>query len=200
MDKEKSLLLDKFIENCPFDGWSDRCLSNSAQQLSFEKNYEKVLFPNGVDDLTIYFADKVEAEFLKQGAEVLSKQLKHREKAKELMILKLRMYQRKLKTAEGFKKFVSYFFNPFNAFVGLKGVYNFADDSWNLMNDKSEGVTFYTKRLSFGGIYAKAVIYAINDESDNLIETERFIERKIDDLMKINKIKLKFNELVAKFK
>ncbi|HCR86109.1 MAG TPA: COQ9 family protein [Alphaproteobacteria bacterium] len=197
---KKDKLLEKFIENCVFDGWNDECLKSSARQLGFENNYEKMLFPQGIRDLTLYFADATEKKFLADARDILSNQLKHKDKAKALMIHKLRLYRQNLKSAEGFKKFASYFFTPANALTGLKGVYNFADDSWKLMNDNSQGFSFYTKRISFGAIYSKAVLHVINDESDNLVDTENFIERKIDDLMKINKIKLKFNELLGKFK
>ena len=198
MDENKQKLLRQFLESLLFEGWTESNLKNSAAELKFPEGYLNVLFSGGLAEFTLYFANLVEEEYKKRAVEVVSADAKLKQKATGLMMLKLRLYQEKLITHEGFKKFISYFFNPANMLSGLMGVYNFADDSWHLLSDKSTDFSFYTKRLSFGAIYAKAAIYALNDESENLENTEKFIERRIDELMKFGKLKQKFNNLTEK--
>lgn len=198
MHNKRDDIISEFIRNLPFEGWNENNLSISASNINIDAGELKMLFPGGLEEFTSYFTETTEQVFKKRVKEAIKKVEGLKKKAKELMILKLRVYHEVFGDKEGFKKFISYFFNPLNAAAGLKGVYNFASDSWYLMGDSATDFSYYTKRVSFGGIYTKAAIYAINDESENLEDTEKFIERRIDDLMKFGKLKQKFNSLTNK--
>jgi ubiquinone biosynthesis protein COQ9 len=195
MEKSKEQFLLQFLKNTAFDGWGEGNFHKTAKQLNFENNFEDILFSGGVEELTLYFAELVQNKFKLNAENIVATKEKLQVKAKKLMIEKIRLYISEIGSLEGFKAFVSYFFKPASIFTGAKGVYNFASESWYLLNDKSTDFSYYTKRISFSGIYAKAVIYAVNDTSENLQHTELFIERKIDDLMKLNKIKFKIRDL-----
>lgn len=199
MHDKRDDIISEFIRNLPFEGWNERNLLTSAKNINIDAGELKMLFPGDLEEFTIYFAETAEELFKKRAKENINEEDGLKKKAKELMILKLRVYHEIFGDKEGFKKFISYFFNPMNVASGLKGIYSFANDSWYLMGDKSTDFSFYTKRVSFGSIYSKAAIYAINDDSENLQDTEKFIERRIDDLMKLGKLKQKFNNLAKKF-
>ncbi|MCR6678989.1 hypothetical protein NVV43_26195, partial [Escherichia marmotae] len=47
----------------------------------------------------------------------------------------------------------------------------------------------YTKRLMLGGVFASTLLVWLDDQSEGFMETGAFLDRRIDDVMKIEKAK-----------
>ena len=57
----------------------------------------------------------------------------------------------------------------------------------------------YTKRALLAGVYSATVVFWLNDSSEDFSRTWRFLERRIDDTMRIPKITQRFKETLARF-
>jgi ubiquinone biosynthesis protein COQ9 len=60
---------------------------------------------------------------------------------------------------------------------------------WRIAGDTSTDYNHYTKRLMLGGVYASTLLVWLDDASEGFIETRSFLDRRIDDVMKIEKAK-----------
>ena len=53
---------------------------------------------------------------------------------------------------------------------------------------------FYTKRALLSGVYSATVLYWLNDNSEDFEKTWQFLDRRIDDVMQIEKFKAQMRE------
>ncbi|KAH7350283.1 COQ9-domain-containing protein [Pyrenochaeta sp. MPI-SDFR-AT-0127] len=60
-----------------------------------------------------------------------------------------------------------------------------ADEIWFLAGDQSVDTSWYTKRATLSAVYSSAEVYMTQDKSPNFIETEQFLDNRLEDLMKI---------------
>jgi ubiquinone biosynthesis protein COQ9 len=60
-----------------------------------------------------------------------------------------------------------------------------ADEIWFLAGDQSVDSSWYTKRASLSAIYSATEVYMTQDTSNNYIETEQFLDNRLQDLMKM---------------
>ena len=60
---------------------------------------------------------------------------------------------------------------------------------WYAAGDTSTDFNFYTKRATLAGVYSSTLLYWLNDRSPGSEATWGFLDRRIDDVMKIEKLK-----------
>jgi len=56
-----------------------------------------------------------------------------------------------------------------------------SDEMWFLAGDTSVDSSWYTKRASLAGIYAAAEVYQTTDRSTEFRDTERFLDRRLEE-------------------
>lgn len=59
-----------------------------------------------------------------------------------------------------------------------------ADEIWFLSGDQSVDSSWYTKRATLSAIYSSTELYMTQDKSSNFVETEQFLDNRLQDLMK----------------
>jgi ubiquinone biosynthesis protein COQ9 len=189
--QEKAEILKKFIESLVFEGWNQQTLEKSIESAGLDKSQLAILYPGGIAEFTQEFIDGCNKQALEISAEPSFTKLKTQEKVRELIFSRIKTYHFKLQNLEALKKFMAYNVKPFQLGESLKNIYDFSSDVWYTIGDKSTDFSFYTKRLSLSMIYSKSMLYSLNDKSENLHSTQKFIQNSIDGLMKINKLKSK---------
>ena len=83
---------------------------------------------------------------------------------------------------------------PHHAADGAKLIWETADHVWNALGDTSEDLNWYTKRATLAGVWASTVLFWSGDDSMNHADTMAFIDRRIDDVMRIEKVKGQLRE------
>ncbi|MEL7027234.1 MAG: COQ9 family protein, partial [Pseudomonadota bacterium] len=64
-----------------------------------------------------------------------------------------------------------------------------ADHMWTAIGDTSDDYNWYTKRATLAGVWGATVLYWLGDDSLEQQNTHAFIDRRIDDVMRIEKVK-----------
>ena len=82
---------------------------------------------------------------------------------------------------------------PMYAADGAKAIWGTADAIWNALGDTSEDVNWYTKRATLSGVYSATVLYWLGDTSEDHAETWAFLDRRIENVMQIEKLKAQVN-------
>lgn len=57
-----------------------------------------------------------------------------------------------------------------------------ADEIWFLAGDTSVDTSWYTKRASLASIYAATELFMTSDASTSFSETEKFLDRRLQDV------------------
>ena len=63
------------------------------------------------------------------------------------------------------------------------------DTIWRACGDTSTDFNFYSKRIILAGVFSTTLLYWLSDESEDYADTWRFLDRRIKDVMKIEKTK-----------
>jgi ubiquinone biosynthesis protein COQ9 len=95
---------------------------------------------------------------------------------------------------EAVRRGTTLFSLPMYAADGARALWGTADAIWSALGDTSEDVNWYTKRATLSGVYASTVLYWLGDNSPGHAETWAFLDRRIDDVMQIEKVKARMRE------
>lgn len=196
IEYEKLLILTKFLENAPFERWSNHNLKSSAAECGFSSGYVSLLFNKGIDDLTGYFYQilnrSLAESFLKKNMYT-----KIVDKISYLIELKLDLYD---SHRRAIPLLVQYNIAPQNLRQTQSFLWQTCDQIWFLAGDKSTDYNYYTKRTLLGYVYTSSVMYWLSDESANYAETKKFIRCKLQEVLKLGQWKdsvMRFFEKLA---
>ena len=78
---------------------------------------------------------------------------------------------------------------PQNLKQAAKLGWHAADTIWRAAGDTATDLHHYSKRAILGSIYAATLLFFVNDESEGWADTAAFLDRRIDDVMKFEKLK-----------
>ena len=64
-----------------------------------------------------------------------------------------------------------------------------ADRMWRIAGDRATDFNHYTKRAILMGVYGSTTLVFLDDDSDGLVQTRAFLDRRIDEVMRFEKAK-----------
>ena len=173
-------------ENAVFDGWSQTAVDAAADSNDVDREQARLAVPKdqaGKIDLYIRGVDRaLEEWFTPERLE----RLKIREKIRAIIWKRLEI---QAPAREAVRRALSILAMPQNAPAALKIGWRTADLMWRIAGDASTDYNHYTKRVMLGGVYASTLLVWRDDQSDGWAETASFLDRRIDDVMKIEKLK-----------
>lgn len=181
---DRAALLEAILPNAIFDGWSDAAFRLAAEQAGIDLALARVLCPRGALDLAADHHRQGDAEMRRRlAAEDLSA-LRFRDRIARAILLRLEGMDR-----ETVRRAVSLFALPQHAGEATKLMWGTADAIWTALGDSSDDLNWYTKRASLSAVYSATVLYWLNDESEGHEATRDFLDRRIDDVMRFEKLK-----------
>jgi ubiquinone biosynthesis protein COQ9 len=173
-------------ENAVFDGWTRQAVDSAAQQLGFDPVQARLAKPksqSAMIDLYIQEVDRgLEAYFT---PERLS-QLKIRDKIRALVWRRLEIMA---PAREAVRRALAILAMPQNLPLALRISWRTADRMWRIAGDTSTNFNHYTKRMTLGAVYGSTLLVWLDDQSEGWTTTAGFLDRRIDDVMKIEKVK-----------
>ena len=173
-------------ENAVFDGWSPAAVDSAAGQAGIEPAQARLALPkdqSGKIELYIRAVDReLEAWFTPERLQAL----KIREKIRSLIWKRLEIMA---PAREAVRRALSILAMPQNIPTGLKAGWRTADVIWRIAGDSSTDFNHYTKRATLAGVYASTLLVWLDDQTEGWSETAAFLDRRIDDVMKIEKAK-----------
>ena len=81
---------------------------------------------------------------------------------------------------------------PQHALQGAHLAWRSADRIWRLAGDTATDFNHYSKRALLIGVYASTTLVFLDDQSDGLADTRAFLDRRIGDVMRIEKAKARW--------
>lgn len=179
-------LVDAMVSEATFDGWSRSALAAAARQLELPAGEADRLFPGGpVDILTFSSARGDQRTVADMDTEGVAS-LKIRDRITQAVRIRL---ERHAGGREAARRALATLSLPFNAPVALRLLYRTVDALWYAAGDTSTDFNFYTKRATLAGVYSSTLLYWLSDRSPGSEATWGFLDRRIDDVMKIEKLK-----------
>jgi ubiquinone biosynthesis protein COQ9 len=179
-------LADSLAAEAAFDGWSRASLSAAARSLGLPQGEAERLFPGGSLDVLAYVSERADRRMVEdmEAEGVLG--LKIRDRIREATRIRL---ERHVGNREAARRALALLALPFNAPLGLRLLYRTVDAMWYAAGDTSVDFNFYTKRATLAAVYSSTLLYWLNDRSPGSEATWAFLDRRIDNVMQVEKLK-----------
>lgn len=171
-------LLAAALDEAPFSGWTIASLAAAARAAGLSEGQAALAAPGGVGDLLDLFEDQTDQAML-ANAQFGSNSLRGR--VKTLVMARLRHmqpYREALRRA-----------GPHAALAAPGWMWRTADRIWKALGDPSTDYNFYSKRTILTGVLAATMLVFLADETEELVETEAFLTRRLDGVMAFEKAK-----------
>lgn len=182
----QDILLDAILPHVPFDGWSRAAFEAARADAEMSRAEADAAAPRGALDLAIAFHRRGDIAMVEGMKTSNLSEMKIREKVSSALRLRLDVMA---DHREAVRRASALFALPQHAPDGAKLIWETADQVWTAMGDTSRDVNWYTKRATLSGVWASVVLYWLGDETPGAADTTAFIDRRIDDVMRIEKIK-----------
>lgn len=195
LDRARIQILDAALPNVPFEGWSLTLFRDAAKEAGVAPDMARAAFPMGVVELLTFWLDRCDAE----TAAVLKTRDLAAMKVRERITLAVRtrletMAKHRIAAQRG----LSFFALPLNAGAGLGSLYRTVDTIWRAAGDTSTDFNFYTKRVLLAGVYTATLNAFLADDSEGFAQTWAYLDRRIADVMQIEKAKAQAGAFLEK--
>lgn len=178
-------LLDAAKLHVPFDGWSEATLKAAASEADIDPGLVAAICPRGAVDLALAYHEAGDHAMLARLEAADLGDMRFRDRIAFAVRARLEAVEDKELVRRG----MTLFSLPIYAADGARAVWQTCDRIWLALGDTSEDVNWYTKRATLSGVYGTTVLYWLGDTSEDHARTWEFLDRRIEDVMQIEKFK-----------
>ncbi|MEY4463783.1 MAG: hypothetical protein RLZZ81_754 [Pseudomonadota bacterium] len=173
---KKLSFVQSLLELLPFNEWNSTLLEEAEKKCGFAKGYALIVFPEGLSEIVEFFEGYLD-NILLESLTKIEEPAKIREKIS--LAVKIRV---KTVLPIIHSKNAAYF--ALNPMQGTEVAFRSCDAIWRYAGDKSLDFNYYTKRGLLLSVYISSILFYIQDESDNYVDTDKFIETSVENIVK----------------
>jgi ubiquinone biosynthesis protein COQ9 len=186
LDELRRALAPLLPANAVFDGWSDKALAMAAAELGVPAPRARLAFPGGATDMIDAWFDAIDRSMATAFPLERIESLKIRQRIYELVMHRLEVAN---PHKEALRRALAILAQPQNLPLAGRLGWRAADRMWRIAGDKATDFNHYSKRAILMGVYGSTSLVYLDDESDGLAATRAFLNRRIDDVMRFEKVK-----------
>ena len=183
MDDERDRLIDAALSHVVFEGMGERAIAEGARDIGMSPAMARVWLPRGGADLAAAYHRRGDLA-LREGLAAEPPQGRFRDRIAQAIMRRLALSDRDLARAGA-----AVFALPHNAVLGARLIWETADTIWDGLGDQSEDANWYSKRATLSAVHGATVLYWLGDDSPETAETRAFLDRRIDGVMRFEKVK-----------
>jgi ubiquinone biosynthesis protein COQ9 len=187
-------LLDAMMDHIAFDGWTTAALNTAAEDIGVTPEMAELAFPRGAIEVLELHLENADQMLMQALADLDLPSMRIRDRI--TIAVKTRLEQN-TPHREAIACGLAMLAMPQHITLGSKALWRTADVMWRAAGDTSTDHNWYTKRMTLSGVYSAVLLYWLNDESDGFADTWEFLDRRIEDVMKIEKAKFEMRKASA---
>ncbi len=185
-------ILQEALHEAPFSGFSDATLRVASSRAGATPAQIAVLFPDGPASLVAAFSHWADAQIETRLSEERPERIRDRiTKAVRVRLEALAPHKEAARRAAAFLAL------PMHAPLATTLLFESVDTMWRAAGDSSSDFNYYTKRALLAGVYASTLVYWFSDESYDSAKTWAFLDKRIDDVMQIQKMRGELEKAVS---
>ncbi|MCA0910655.1 COQ9 family protein [Qipengyuania gaetbuli] len=189
LDELRLALAPAIADAAIFDGWSDAALEMAADQLGADIDVARLAFKGGAIDMVFAWIEAVDLGMAAAFPDDVIGKMKIRERIRSLVQFRLDAVAGQ---EEALRRALAIMAMPQNAPASAKRGWQTADLMWRLAGDTATDYNHFTKRAILASIYGATLAVFVEDESEGKAETRAFLDRRIEGVMKFEKVKAKW--------
>ncbi|WP_370212594.1 COQ9 family protein [Roseovarius sp.] len=191
----KSRLLAAIKPHVAFDGWGPEAFAAAVQEAEIAPELARAACPRGAIDLAVAYHEAGDAAMVAALDAMDLDEMRFRDRIAAAVMARLAAVD----DPELVRRGMTLFALPHHAAEGAALIWGTADRIWTTLGDSSRDVNWYTKRATLSGVYSSTVLYWLGDHSADHADTRAFLDRRIEDVMRFEKLKagLRDNALLS---
>ena len=186
LEELRIALAPAVADNAVFDGWTREAVQLAAEQNGVDPDVAQLAYKGGATAMVQAWIEAVDARMVLENPKETLANLSIRERIRTLVQFRLDAIAGQ---EEALSRATAILALPQNVGLGLRLGWNSADLMWRLAGDTATDYNHYTKRTILGGIYAATLAVFAQDDSEHKAETRAFLDRRIEDVMRFEKVK-----------
>lgn len=193
--RDRADILAAALPHVAFDGWSLKVMREAAEAAGLDHGRMRLAFPDGVVDLVDYFCADGDRRMRERLAEKNLSKMKVRDRI--LLAVRTRI-DVNAEHREAVRRAGTFMALPFHGALAARALYRTVDAMWRAVGDISTDFNFYTKRALLAGVYTATLLFWLGDETQGTKESWAFLDRRIGDVMRLEKAKARVQKLVQR--
>jgi ubiquinone biosynthesis protein COQ9 len=186
LDEVREALAPRLAANAAFDGWNDAAVESAAFEIGVDADIAKLAVKGGPMALIDAWIGAVDAEMARRLPPEKLDAMKIRDRITTLIATRLEITA---PDKEGQRRALAIMAMPQNIPSATRIGWRTADRMWRLAGDTATDLNHYTKRMTLSAVYASTLAVFVNDDSEDFADTRAFLDRRIDNVMQIEKVK-----------
>ena len=189
LDELALALAPAVADSATFDGWTDEALAMAADMEGVDPATARLAYKGGAMAMIAAWIARIDRDMARDLPPETLATMKIRERIRALVQYRLDAVRGQ---EEALRRALAIMAMPQNAPTALRLGWNSADTMWRLAGDTATDYNHYTKRAILASIYSATLLAFVNDQTDDKSETAAFLDRRIDGVMKFEKVKAQF--------
>ncbi|MDR9483793.1 MULTISPECIES: COQ9 family protein [Sediminimonas] len=190
MTETSEKLLDAALMHVPFDGWTEATFRAAVTDTGTDMGTARALFPRGGVDMALAYHRRGDALMVERLVATDLESMRFRDRIAFAVRARIEAADDKEAVRRGSALFALPQYVP----DGARAIWNTCDLIWTTLGDGSDDFNWYSKRATLSGVYSATVLYWLGDDSPGSEATWAFLDRRIENVMSIEKFKGKFRD------
>jgi ubiquinone biosynthesis protein COQ9 len=190
-EQQRDRLLEAALVHVPFEGWSRRALVAGAADLGLEPGIARRLFPRAGDDLLTHLERWADRQMLARVGPLDG--LRVRDRIAKLVRTRLEVLD---PHREAMRRATAARLLPTAAFAACGSLWRTVDLMWAAAGDDARDASYYSKRSLLAAVWTSTFLFWLDDRSEGNAATAAFLERRIDNVMQIGRLRGRVDEFL----
>ena len=186
LEQRRDSLLWAILPHVAFEGWTPAALRAGATDAGINREAAALTFPGGAGEVIAHWATVSDRLMLQRLQEVGAATLRIRERVATAVRHRIEV---NVPHREAVRRTLSWLALPPNAPIALRLTYRTVDAIWYACGDSATDYSFYSKRATLAAVYGATKLYWLDDDSEDFGATWAFLDRRIEGVMQISKIR-----------
>ena len=185
-------ILDAALPHIAFDGWSREVLARAAEEAGFSEGDVDLAFPGGPAEAVLQHAAFADEEMALEMQTLDLDAMRTRDKI--AIAIRVRL-EAQIANREAIRRGLRLLADPRYAPQAARSLAHTVDEIWRLAGDTSTDFNYYSKRGLLAGVYSAALMYWLQDNSEDQHRTWEFLTKRIDEVLRIGQATSGFGKL-----
>lgn len=182
------------VSHVVFDGWTQASLRSASADVGIDAASAARAFPGGLIDVIDHFLDLGDRQMLAE----LEKQNLQDINLRQRITLAIRIRLEQVGgDREVLRRTLSVLVLPMYSHVAMQATARTVDAVWRAVGDDATDFSYYSKRFVLAGIYSATLLFWLADSSEDSSETWDFLERRVEDVVRLGKLREEFTRRLS---
>ncbi|TCD04081.1 COQ9 family protein [Erythrobacteraceae bacterium CFH 75059] len=189
LDELRERLASALADAAVFDGWSRAAVRMAAESEGVDPDVADLAYDGDRMLMIESWIASVDAAMVAAHPPGSFDGVKVRERIRRLVLFRLEQVRMR---EEAVRRAMAIMAMPQNAARALRTAWHSADLMWRLAGDTATDWNHYSKRAILAGLYSAVLTVFINDRSEQNRDTHAFLDRRLDGVMRFERLKASF--------